>query len=65
MKTTRRRFLQTSTGAAAATLGFPAILSSQSPNSKLNIAVIGSGGRGNGNMGSVVGRGPERRMVPV
>src|ERR1700739_3489801 len=39
----RRRFLQT---AVAASLGFPAILRSQSPGNKLNIVVIGCGGRG-------------------
>ena len=43
----RRRFLQT---AAAAALGMPAILRSQSPGSKLNIVVIGCGGRGGANL---------------
>ena len=43
----RRRFLQHSLLATgASTLGFPAILSAKSPNSKMNIAFIGSGGRG-------------------
>lgn len=47
---TRRRFLK---GAAASTVGFPAIVSARSPNSKLDVAVIGCGGRGGGNMGAV------------
>ncbi len=45
----RRRFLKSSaTGlaAGAASLGFPAITSCQSPNSKLNLGLIGVGGRG-------------------
>ncbi len=41
---TRRRFLQQS--AAAATFGFPAILHSASPNSKVQVAAIGVGGFG-------------------
>ncbi len=45
---TRRQFLAT-----AALAGFPAIVSSRSPNSKLNIAIIGCGGRGGGNMRQV------------
>jgi hypothetical protein len=36
-------------------LGFPAILRSQSPNSRLNIAVIGVGGRGGSNLAGVAG----------
>ena len=48
----RRRFL-TTTAASSAALGFPAITSSQSPNSKLNVAAIGVGGRGGGNLGQV------------
>jgi len=50
---TRRRFLQT-TAAGAAALGFPAILRSQSPGQKLNIAVIGCGGRGAADMAEVL-----------
>ena len=48
----RRRFLQT---AALGTLGFPAILRSQSPGNKLNIVVIGCGGRGGSNMNEMLG----------
>jgi predicted dehydrogenase len=43
----RRRFLQT---AVVASLGFPAILRSQAPANKLNIVVIGCGGRGGANL---------------
>src|ERR1700749_1446927 len=43
----RRRFLQRSLFATGASvLGFPAVVSSKSPNSKLNIAFIATGGRG-------------------
>ncbi len=41
--TTRRTFLKTT---AAGALGFPAIVSARSPNSRLDIACIGVGGRG-------------------
>ncbi len=51
---TRRRFLQASAVAAgAATFAAPAILRGRNLNEKLNIAVIGSGGRGAANMRSV------------
>jgi len=50
----RRSFLQSSAVAAgAAVLGAPAILHGASPNEKLNVAVIGAGGRGGSNMGAV------------
>lgn len=43
----RRRFLQRSVFATGASvLGFPAIVTSKSPNGKMNIGFIGSGGRG-------------------
>ena len=43
----RRQFLQTTTLAADAfTLGFPALVRGQNLNNKLNIAVIGAGGKG-------------------
>jgi predicted dehydrogenase len=46
---TRRRFLQTTALAAGAvTFGFPALVRAQNLNSKLNIAVIGAGGKGAG-----------------
>ena len=49
----RRRFL--GAGVAATTLGWtaPAILRGRNLNEKLNIAVIGSGGRGASNMRSL------------
>tara|TARA_R110002096_G_scaffold147671_19_gene307763 strand:- start:26845 stop:28173 length:1329 start_codon:yes stop_codon:yes gene_type:complete len=47
----RRSFLK----ASATTLGFPAIVSSQSPNSKLQIAIIGAGGRGGSNLKACLG----------
>ncbi|MGY8655660.1 MAG: twin-arginine translocation signal domain-containing protein, partial [Verrucomicrobiia bacterium] len=52
---TRRRFLQLSatTAAAASALGFPAILRSASPNSKLQVASIGVGGMGGATMNNV------------
>ena len=47
----RRHFLQGATAAGA--LGFPAIVSAKSPNAKLDVAVIGCGGRGGHNMRTV------------
>jgi len=50
----RRRFLIGATAATAgAALGFPALLRGQSLNNKLNIAVIGCGGRGGSNLADV------------
>jgi len=49
----RRRFLRDGAIAGAVTLGFPAILSSRSPGSRLNIAIIGAGGRGADNAAAV------------
>jgi predicted dehydrogenase len=50
----RRRFLQTAAAAGtAATFGAPAILRARNLNEKLNIAVIGCGGRGGANLRSV------------
>ena len=50
----RRQFLAQSTLLAGA-LGFPAIVSSRSPNAKINLAFIGVGGRGAANIQSLVG----------
>ena len=50
---TRRHFIQLAGAAGAGVLGFPAIVRSQSPNSRLNIAVIGVGGRGGSNLAGV------------
>ncbi len=52
---TRRRFLQEAALAGAAVLGAPAFLRARSPNEKLNIAVIGCGGRGAANLRAVLG----------
>ncbi len=49
----RRRFLGQGALAAAGTLGFPAITRCASPNGKLQVAVIGTGGRGGHNLGQV------------
>ena len=53
----RRQFLGLTSAAAAATatFGFPAVLGAASPNAKLNLAIIGCGGRGAGNLGEVSG----------
>src|ERR1044071_2074642 len=42
----RRRFLKYSAAGLGTALAAPAVLRAQSPNSKLNIAVIGAGGKG-------------------
>jgi predicted dehydrogenase len=49
----RRAFLRHSALATTSLLGAPAILSAQSPNRKLNLAIIGCGGRGVGNLTEV------------
>lgn len=49
---TRRQFLRTT--AAAGVLGFPAILRGQNAGDKLNVAIIGCGGRGAGDMAEVM-----------
>lgn len=55
-KVSRRTFLGASALAAGtATFGFPAIVHGQNLNEKLNIAMIGVGGRGAGNLGGVQG----------
>ena len=54
-RVTRRNFIQLAGAAGAGVLGFPAILRSQSPNSRLNVAVIGCGGRGASNFAGVLG----------
>lgn len=52
--TNRRQFLSQSLAAAGA-LGFPAIVSSRSPNARLNLAFIGVGGRGAANIHGLTG----------
>jgi predicted dehydrogenase len=50
----RRQFLKTSAVSGAAMIVAPGLLGA-SPNEKLNVAVIGCGGRGASNMGDVAG----------
>jgi predicted dehydrogenase len=52
---TRRRFLQATALAGLATLGAPTVVSCRSPSEKLNVVIIGCGGRGAGNMQEVSG----------
>ena len=49
----RRRFLETVAVAGTVTTLAPAVLRAKNPNEKLNIAIIGSGGRGGANLRSV------------
>ena len=53
----RRSFLHTAAAASvgAGVFGFPAILRSASPGGKLNIAIIGCGGRGGEDMKAMLG----------
>ena len=50
---TRRGFIKKSLVTSGGVLGFPAITSSQSPNSKLGVALIGVGGRGRSHVAAV------------
>ena len=50
---TRRRFTKAVAGAAIGTIAVPSLLQGKNLNDKLNIAVIGAGGRGGANAGSV------------
>ena len=50
---TRRQFTQTIAGATAGVLAAPALLRARNLNDKLNIAVIGAGGRGGSNTNAV------------
>ncbi|GHT18155.1 oxidoreductase [Planctomycetales bacterium] len=55
MKNIRRRtFLQTASALTLGAVCAPAVLADKSPNSKLNIAVVGVGGRGGANIDSMV-----------
>ena len=49
----RRHFLKSASLGGLALAGAPAFLRARSPNEKLNLAVIGCGGRGGANLGSV------------
>jgi predicted dehydrogenase len=52
---TRRGFLRGAALTGAAVLGFPAIVRSRSSSEKLNVAVIGCGGRGAANLKEMLG----------
>jgi predicted dehydrogenase len=52
---TRRGFVQGAALAGAGLLGVPAVVRSKSPSEKLNIAVIGCGGRGAANLKEMLG----------
>jgi predicted dehydrogenase len=55
LRTSRRRFLRLSASIAAGIYAAPAFLRSQSPNSKLNLAIIGTGGKGDSNTSEMKG----------
>jgi predicted dehydrogenase len=50
----RRRFLQGTAATGAAILAAPAILSARAPSEKLNVVLIGCGGRGAANMSQML-----------
>src|SRR5437773_8237628 len=52
---TRRRFVQQAALAGAAILGAPAFVSSRAPGDKLQIAIVGCGGRGGENLRQMLG----------
>ncbi|MDR0391655.1 MAG: Gfo/Idh/MocA family oxidoreductase, partial [Planctomycetaceae bacterium] len=54
--TSRRRFLQTAAVIGLGSYCAPAILADKSPNSKLNIAIVGVGGQGGANIRALVGQ---------
>ena len=50
----RRRFLRQAAVTGASILGAPAVLSARSPSEKLNVVIIGCGGRGAANMKEIL-----------
>src|SRR5262245_19900500 len=52
---TRRRFVQGAIAGGGALAGAPGIVSCRAPSEKLNVVIIGCGGRGAGNMGAMLG----------
>jgi predicted dehydrogenase len=55
-RVTRRHFIQLASAAGVGALGFPALVrGGQSPGGRLNLAVIGCGGRGASNLAGVEG----------
>lgn len=62
----RRQFLGSAAATGSAVLGFPAITSCQSPNSKMNLGLIGVGGRGRSHVKAALDLGePIVAMVDV
>ncbi len=61
----RREFLQTSVVAGATALAAPTFLQAASPNEKLNIAIIGCGGRGADNLAGVSGKSVDPKTKQV
>lgn len=53
--TTRRGFMQSTLSASVVLLGAPLAVRAASPNQKLNVAFIGVGGRGGGNLAEIAG----------
>ena len=58
---TRRSFLKTTSIATASTFAAPAILKAARQNNKLNVAFIGTGGRGGRNLKTIT----EQNLVPI
>ena len=54
-KLTRRAFVRRAALAGATVLGLPAIVHSRWPSEKLNVVIIGCGGRGASNMHAMLG----------
>jgi predicted dehydrogenase len=53
LRPTRRQFARSLAGSAVGAMAFPAILRGRNLNERLNLAVIGVGGRGGDNLGQV------------
>ena len=67
MKTTRRRFLQTTATAMAATIVAPHVLGGPrhvAPSDKVNVALVGAGGQGRTNMRALF-REPDAQVIAV
>lgn len=61
----RREFLQATAVTGAATMVAPRFLRAASPNEKLNVAIIGCGGRGRANLNGVSGRQVDQKTKEV
>jgi predicted dehydrogenase len=60
----RRKFLHNSIATGAGALAFPAITRSASPNKKIRLVIIGSGGRGGSNLGDMA-RDPDSEIIAL